>query len=82
MSRRLNRLGLHFLYGQHYAKEMTAIRKLCKASLTSHSASWLSLGAKTSATELRTSLQAFLLDAVFAVTEGELPSLRPFSRNS
>ena len=78
MSRRLNRLGLHFLYGQHYAKEMTAIRKLCKASLTSHSASWLSLGAKASATELRTSLQAFLLDAVFAVTEGELPSLAHF----
>ncbi len=77
-SRRLNRLGLHFLYGQHFVKEMTAIRKLCKASLTSHSASWLSLGAKASATELRTGLQAFLLDEVFATTEGSLPSLAQF----
>ena len=77
-SRRQNRLGLHFLYGQHFTKEMTAIRKLCKASLTSHSASWLSLGAKTSAAELRASLQAFLLDEVFVTTEGALPSLAQF----
>jgi HrpA-like helicases len=77
-SRRLNRLGLQFLYGLHCAKEITALRKLCKGSLTSHSASWLSLGAKTSASELRAALQAFLLDAVFATDEGQLPSRAQF----
>jgi len=73
-SKRQNRLGLQWLYGQAFAKEMTAIRKLCKTALTSHSASWLILGAKVPAAELRTGLQAFLLDAVFATAEGELPS--------
>jgi ATP-dependent helicase HrpA len=77
-SRRLNRLGLHFLYGLHCTKEMTAIRKLCKGSLTSHSASWLSLGAKASASELRAALQAFLLDAVFASFESQLPTHAQF----
>jgi ATP-dependent helicase HrpA len=77
-SRRLNRLGLQFLYGLHCTKEMTAVRKLCKASLTSHSASWLSLGAKASAAELRTNLQAFLLDDLFGTHEGELPSCVQF----
>ena len=77
-SRRLNRIGLQWLYGQSFAKEITAIRKLCKAALTSHSASWLTLGAKVSATELRTMLQAFLLDAVFATVDGELPTSAQF----
>ncbi len=80
-SRRLNRIGLQWLYGQAFAKEIAAIRKLCKAALTSHSASWLTLGAKVSATELRTSLQAFLLDTVFATVEGELPTCARFQEN-
>ena len=79
-SRRLNRLGLQFLYGLHCTKEMTAVRKLCKASLTSHSASWLSLGAKASAAELRANLQAFLLDDLFGTREGELPSCAQFQK--
>jgi ATP-dependent helicase HrpA len=77
-SRRRNRLGLQFLYGLHCAKEITALRKLCKGSLTSHSASWLSLGAKASASELRVALQAFLLDAVFATGAGQLPRRTQF----
>jgi len=77
-SRRENRLGLQFLYGLHFTKEMTALRKLCKGSLTSRSASWLSLGAKVSAAELRVALQAFLLDAVFATHAGNLPSCAEF----
>jgi ATP-dependent helicase HrpA len=78
LSKRMNRLGLHFLYGLHFSKEMTAIGKLCKASLVSHSASWMSLGAKASAAELRLNLQAFLLDDAFGTTDGELPSLAQF----
>ncbi len=77
-SRRQNRLGLQFLYAQALSKEMGALRKLCKAAITSHSASWLTLGAKASAAELRADLQAFLLDAVFATGEGELPTCAQF----
>jgi len=77
-ARQLNRLGLQWFYGQHFAKEMAAIRKLCKGALTSHSASWLSLGAKVSAAELRADLQAFLLDELFATAEGELPTCARF----
>ncbi len=77
-SRRLNRLGLQCLYCQPHAREMAAIRKLCKEAITSHSASWLSLGTKMSALELRSALQAFLLDAVFATGDGLLPSCAHF----
>jgi ATP-dependent helicase HrpA len=77
-SRRLNRLGLQLLYSLEFSKTTSAIRNLCKASLTSHSASWLSLGAKSSASELRASLQAFLLDELFATRNGEIPSYAQF----
>ncbi len=73
-SRRQNRLGLQFLHGRLCSNEVGAVRKLCRAAVTSHSASWLSLGARASATELRSRLQAFLLDAVFATRPGELIS--------
>ena len=77
-SRRLNRLGLQFLHGRLCTQEMSAVRKLCRAAVTSHSASWLSLGARVSAAELRNRLQAFLLDAVFATRPGELVSTARF----
>jgi len=80
-SRRLNRLGLQHLYSLAFAGETGAISKLCKAALTGHSASWLSLGAKASAAELRADLQAFLLDAIFATSEGNLPSAAHFQEN-
>ena len=77
-SRRQNRLGLQWLYGQAFPKEIGAIRKLCKASLAGLSASWLTLGAKVSAAQLSASLQAFLLDTVFATFTGEIPSCDRF----
>lgn len=76
----LNRLALHLLYGRHFIREKTAIRKLCQASLTSHSASWLSLGAKMSAAALRADLEAFLLDDLFGTGSGELPTLDQFRK--
>ncbi|WP_035217055.1 ATP-dependent RNA helicase HrpA [Desulfobulbus elongatus] len=77
-ARRLNRWGLHALYGRHFAREMTALRKLCKDAVTGHSASWLSLGRTGSAAELRADLEAFLLDDLFATATGELPTLAQF----
>lgn len=78
-SRRSIRLGLHQLYAQEFAKEMTSLRKLCKNALTSHSASWLSLGARASATVLRADLLAFLLDGVFGICD-QLPSGTEFQQ--
>jgi ATP-dependent helicase HrpA len=77
-SRRLNRLGLQFLYSLELGKTTNAIRSLCKTSLTSHSASWLSLGAKSTASDLRAALLAFVLDELFATRSGELPSCAQF----
>jgi ATP-dependent helicase HrpA len=65
LSRRTIRQGLHFLYGLEFTTEISSLRTLCKNSLTSHSASWLSLGARASAAVLRADLLAFLLDGVF-----------------
>ena len=79
VNRQRNRLGLHFLYARALPTETTAIRKQCKAAVTAHSASWLSLGAKIPASELRAQLQAFVLDAVFATGDGTLPSLAEFN---
>ncbi|NLX19271.1 MAG: ATP-dependent RNA helicase HrpA [Desulfobulbus sp.] len=77
-SRQLNRTGLQFLYGRQFKREMNAIRTLCKASLASHSASWLSLGARLTGGALRSALQAFLLDDIFGTWNGEIPSSRHF----
>ena len=76
-ARRLNRLGTHALYACHFSREMTALRTLCKNTVTSHSASWLSLGRTGSAAELRADLEAFLLDDIFAATD-ELPTSAQF----
>jgi ATP-dependent helicase HrpA len=80
LSRRQNRLGLQHLYGLAFPKEIAALRKLCKATLTGLSASWLTLGAKVSAAELRANLQAFLLDTVFATFDGDLPTCEQFQQ--
>ncbi|NCC77692.1 MAG: DUF3418 domain-containing protein, partial [Clostridia bacterium] len=72
------RLGLQFLYGLEFSREMSSLRKLCRDSLATHSASWLSLGARASATVLRTDLQAFLLDGLFD-TSTHLPSWAEFA---
>ena len=77
-ARRFNRLGLHILYGRHFPREMAALRKLCKDAVTSHSASWLSLGRTGPAAELRADLEAFLLDDLFAMAPDELPTCAQF----
>ncbi|WP_310600264.1 ATP-dependent RNA helicase HrpA [Desulfobulbus sp.] len=78
-AKRQNRLGMHALYARHFAKEITALRKLCKEAVSNHSASWLSLGRTGSAAELRSDLEAFLLDHLFATETGGVPTLAHFS---
>lgn len=77
-SRKTNRLALQWLYGRMFPKEMGTLTKLCKAAVTNHSASWLSLGSGLGASDLRLALQAFLLDALFDTREGELPTSARF----
>ena len=78
LAKQLNRLGAHALYARHFTREMTALRKLCKDAVTSHSASWLSLGGTGPASELRADLEAFLLDDIFAIAADALPSQAQF----
>ncbi|MCL2459066.1 MAG: ATP-dependent RNA helicase HrpA, partial [Desulfobulbus sp.] len=78
-AKRQNRLGMRALYARHFAKEMTALRRLCQEAVINHSASWLSLGRTGSAAELRTDLEIFLLDHLFAAKTGEIPTCAHFS---
>jgi ATP-dependent helicase HrpA len=77
-ARRLNRSGVHALYARHFTRELTALRKLCKDAVTSHSASWLSLGRTGPAAELRADLETFLLDHIFTAATDELPTSAQF----
>ncbi|MCL1981310.1 MAG: ATP-dependent RNA helicase HrpA [Proteobacteria bacterium] len=78
-AKRQNTLGMNALYTRHFAKEMTALRKLCKEAIINHSASWLSLGCTGSSTELRANLDAFLLDHLFATATGDVPTCAHFA---
>jgi len=73
--------GLRFLYGQQFPTEVKALDRECKQAITSHSASWLSLGMKASAAELITGLKNFLLDEIFSIHYGQLPSAGEFKIN-
>ncbi|MGI6655577.1 MAG: ATP-dependent RNA helicase HrpA [Desulfobulbus sp.] len=73
-ARRENQRGVLALLALRFPREMTALRKLGKKSLTSRSASWLSLGARMPAAELRAQLHEFLLQGVFTQPDAPLPS--------
>ena len=73
--------GLRFLYGNQFPTEMKALDRECKQAITSHSASWLSLGMKATAAELITGLKNFLLDDMFSIHYGQLPTAEEFEIN-
>jgi ATP-dependent helicase HrpA len=77
-SKQLNRSGLRFMYSRQCPREVKALAQECKTALTSHSASWLALGLSASALEVRQMLLAFLLDELFGLHEGRLPSKPDF----
>ncbi len=60
-----NRAGLRFLYGLQFSRELKAIRKECKAAVAGHTASWMSLGLKATAGELKILLFHAVLDGLF-----------------
>lgn len=74
----LNRDGLRFLYSLRFGQEIKALRRQCKAAVASHSASWLSLGPAAGGTEIQVMLLHFILDDIFGIRDGELPTEREF----
>ncbi len=74
----LNRDGLRFLYSLRFGPEIKALRRECKAAVASHSASWLSLGPAAGGTEIKVMLLNFILDDIFGIRDGELPTEREF----
>lgn len=77
-SRRRNRAGLRFVYTRQCPREVKALARECKNALAAHSASWLALGFGASAREMREALLAFLLDDLFGLHDGRLPSRQDF----
>ncbi len=68
-----NRIGLRFLYGLQFPREIKAIKKECKAAVAGHSASWISLGMQATAAEIKNMLANCILDGLFHTSSGELP---------
>jgi ATP-dependent helicase HrpA len=65
LAREQNRDGIRFLFEQAFAGEIRAIKKECKAAITGHSASWISLGVKATAAEVKEQLLDCILNALF-----------------
>lgn len=68
-----NREGMRWLYGRQFAKEYRALVRECKAAVNSHSASWLALGARGTAAELKERLAGCIMDRLFHTSSGEIP---------
>ena len=68
-----NRIGLRFLYGLQFPREIKAIKKECKAAVAGHSASWISLGMQATAADIKNMLANCILDGLFHTSSGELP---------
>jgi ATP-dependent helicase HrpA len=68
-----NRIGLRYLYGLQFPREIKAFKKECKAAVAGHSASWISLGMQATAAEIKNMLADCILDGLFHTSSGELP---------
>ncbi len=77
-ARSKNRQGMEFLYCLQFPGCGKQIRKECKKVLGSHSASWLSLGMKGTALELREALMQFIMDGLFHTRDGLIPDQSRF----
>jgi len=77
-ARQQTRLGLHALYLREFPGLARTVRRGCRDALVSHSASWLALGSPLPRQELREILFGFILDALFMLEPGMLPTLTEF----
>jgi ATP-dependent helicase HrpA len=78
-ARTQNREGLRFLYSREFSKEIKVITKECKAAVSGHTASWLTLGLKAGAGETKTLLRNCIVDDLFQIN-GDLPDKAGFDQ--
>ncbi len=76
-----NRQAMQFFYGLAFGKEVNALKKQCKILVNSNTASWLALGLKASAAELRRRVLTFALNAIFPSDIGALPGTVQYREN-
>lgn len=79
-SREQNRQGLRYLYTLQFSSEIKALARECKAAITGHSASWLSLGLSKQAAEIQLMLLDFILMDIFDIHTGQLPDRKGFAQ--
>ncbi len=75
-----NMNGMRFLYGLQFKTEIKALARECKAALTSHSASWLSLGLSSTPGDLKKLILHFILNDIFDIHPDILPDRNTFER--
>jgi ATP-dependent helicase HrpA len=78
-ARQANRTGLGYLYSRQFSHEMKAVKKECKAAVAGHSASWLSLGMKARAAEIKETLVTCVVNGLFDISSGDLPDKEQFA---
>ncbi len=71
-----NRRAMRWLYSRRFAREHRALARECKAAVAGHSASWLALGARATAAELKEALLGLVMDRIFRTGGGEIPDRR------
>lgn len=76
---RQNRYGLAYLYGLSFSKEIKLLRKECKATLTSHSASWLALEWQPEKKKRDQALCDFIVKNIFKTHSGIIPDRRTYN---
>ncbi len=80
VARRQTRHGLQFLYSLQFPGCRKKIINECKLALTTHSASWLSLGMPGTALQLREALVGFVMDGLYHTNNGLIPEESRFNK--
>lgn len=73
-----NRIALAALFASQFPGEEKQLRRECKAAVTMHSASWLSLGGKKTAGQLKEELFNYLIQTLFPIDGEHFPSTDAF----
>ncbi|PID72836.1 MAG: ATP-dependent RNA helicase HrpA [Desulfobulbus propionicus] len=72
-------LGLAALYAREFRTETKQLKKECKALVTNNSASWLALGMKLTAAQLRDAVYHFIMNELFRLQTGAIPTREEFN---
>lgn len=72
--------GIAALYTGEFRAEVRQLKKECKAIVANNSASWLALGTRLSAAQLRNGLYTFVMNELFQLHEASIPTNEEFQR--